>query len=252
LHLKHIGIVDETENINLGGTCRSAAIYLGGFTAASVLGCIISGGLHGVVANGYNLGVGIILGVCLFLFFSAASFIFRADANQSFVQWLEIVLWAGSRNLRGTFKQKPSRWENVLFVITFDFMIKYICFPALLGLFVNQAIADSSNYDNGYNDYPDWLQVTAGVIVLGSMFSALIVFFIYPQFWDTLGGMNPDSDEVPVYVSPVRPFSPPPFHCLPTSVSSCLCVPGQSSMSAMQTNNVSIACWRIRVDYTEL
>lgn len=176
---------------------------------AGVLGCVVSGGLHGVVNKGYNVGVGAVFGICLFLFFAVAAFIFRADADQTFFQWLEIVVWAGSRNLRGTFKQDSAKWENVLFVIFFDFMIKYICFPALLGLFVNQAVADS-NYTNGYLNYPDWLQVTAGIVVLGSMVSALVVFVIYPEWWDKLGGKNSGPDQVPLYVSPVRSY---PLFC---------------------------------------
>lgn len=72
-------------------------------------------------------------------------------------------------------------------IITFDVPIKYICPPALLGLFVNQAIFDATAYDNGYGDYPNWLQALAGTLVLGLMFGSLILFAVYPDFWDVMG-----------------------------------------------------------------
>lgn len=159
-----------------------------------------------MVADSANLGIGAVLGLAIFLFFVGAAYICRADIEQTFRQWFEIVVWAGTRNLRGTFKHDPKRWETVVHIIFFDFMVKYISFPALLGLFINQAIADAVQYENGYQNYPDWLQITAGVIVLGSMFTSLAVFFVYPEFWDRLGMAD---DEQPASCFPhVRPLAP--------------------------------------------
>ena len=39
-------------------------------------------------------------------------------------------------------------------IITFDVTIKYICPPALLGLFINTAVSDANGFTNGYEDYP--------------------------------------------------------------------------------------------------
>ena len=81
----------------------------------------------------------------------------------------------------------PSPRDRLIHILTFDVPIKFICPPALLGLFVNQAIVDATAYSNGYEDYPDWLHSVAGTLVLGLMFGALILFAVYPDFWDVLG-----------------------------------------------------------------
>lgn len=128
-------------------------LFTGGFTAASILGCVVSGSLHHVVADSANVGIGVALGVCTFLFFVGAAYICRADIEQTFGQWFEIVVWSGTRNLRGTFKHDPKPWETILHIVTFDFMVKYVCFPSLLGLFINQAIADAVQYENGCGSF---------------------------------------------------------------------------------------------------
>ena len=51
---------------------------------------------------------------------------------------------------------------------------------ALAGLIVNSAIGDATNYERGYADLPLWLQLVAGITVLGTMIAVLIVFVIYP------------------------------------------------------------------------
>lgn len=56
-----------------------------------------------------------------------------------------------------------------------------------------------------YQNYPDWLQITAGVIVLGSMFTSLVVFFVYPEFWDRFGMMDQDQASAVAYFPHVRP-----------------------------------------------
>ena len=63
-------------------------------------------------------------------------------------------MWAGTRNLRATFKHDPKRWETRMYIVTFDLMIKYVCPPVLFGLFINQAVSDASVYSRGYENYP--------------------------------------------------------------------------------------------------
>lgn len=98
----------------------------------------------------------------------------------------------------------PTDTDRLIHMITFDVPIKYICPPALLGLFVNQAIYDATQFDNGYADYPNWLQSVAGVLVLGTMFGSLILFAVYPDFWDMLGVDENQGKQIATYEPAVR------------------------------------------------
>ena len=108
--------------------CRSAAIFTGGFTVASVLGCAIAGALHYAVESGNNIGIGFAIGVGIFAISIVAAFLTRSgEAKEGgFMDWAKIVCFAGSRNLRSTFKHNPKRWETIAHILTFDCMIKYV------------------------------------------------------------------------------------------------------------------------------
>eukprot|EP00892_Ulva_mutabilis_P009294 jgi/Ulvmu1/6737/UM030_0072.1 len=165
----------------------SALVLTWGFLAASTAGVALSGCLHYATAPGANIGIGAAAGTAICACTTAAAFACRADQQQPLRLWLDAWVFAGTRNLRNTFQSRPSARDRLIHIITFDVPIKYICPPALLGLFVNQAIVDATAYSNGYEDYPDWLHSIAGVLVLGLMFGALIGFAICPDFWDVLG-----------------------------------------------------------------
>lgn len=78
--------------------------------------------------------------------------------------------------------------RDVLFhIISYDIPVKYISPLALLGLFVNQIIVDVNLYNNGYKDYPNWLHGVVGGLVLGAMGLSLVIFAVYPDFWDVMG-----------------------------------------------------------------
>ena len=162
----------------------SATIFNGGFTAACLVGCAIAGGLFGVVATGANLAIGIGLGLIVFGSSVVMGFVARQDLQQTFKEWWGVMVWAGTRNLRNTFKYDPTPGETILHIVTFDVTIKYICPPALLALFINTAVTDSTVYSNGYENYPDWVHVVVALIVLGTMFGSLLVFALFPDFWD--------------------------------------------------------------------
>eukprot|EP00892_Ulva_mutabilis_P009295 jgi/Ulvmu1/6738/UM030_0073.1 len=165
----------------------SAALLTYGFMAACALGVGIAGALHYEVETGVNIGIGFAIGFAIFASCTAAAFVTRSDSNMTFQEWINVWVFAGTRNLRKTFQINPSETDTLIHVITFDVPIKYICPPALLGLFVNQAVFDATAYDNGYENYPNWLQSVAGILVLGTMFGSLILFAVYPDFWDVLG-----------------------------------------------------------------
>lgn len=226
------------------GACRSAAAFTGGFTVASLVGTILAGGLHHTVDSGINIAIGAAVGFFIFFASALAAFFLRSDKAMPFGKWFEIVVWAGTRNLRCTFKKNPKRWETIVHIISFDFMVKYICFPALLGLFINQAVNDAVNFENGcaaavlcalgcgdrsdawqshwgcivcqlvfggsqaanacsYGDYPTWVHVVAGIVVLGIMFFFLVVFVVWPGFWDSLGGPESEEDQKRIYTNKV-------------------------------------------------
>ena len=84
--------------------CSSATIFNGGFTAAALVGCAIAGGLHGIMATGANLGIGVALGAAIFGASVGLGFLARQDLHQTFSQWAGIMVLAGTRNLRSTFK----------------------------------------------------------------------------------------------------------------------------------------------------
>jgi hypothetical protein len=169
--------------------CRSAAIFTGGFTAACLIGCGLAGGLHGQnFGTGINVLVGFAVGVFIFAMSIVFAFLSRSDLEQTLMEWGTIVIWAGTRNLRVTFKHDPARWESYLHIATFDVMLKYFCTPALLTLVISQAIADATKFNDGYSNYPLWLQTVSGVVVLGAMFGSFAVFALFPGFWDKIGG----------------------------------------------------------------
>ena len=101
--------------------------------------------------------------------------------------------------------------HRLIHALSFDVPIKYICPPALLALFVNQAIYDATEYENGYEDYPTWLQAVAGTVVLGTMFGSVALFAIYPGFWDVMGVDEDAGKPIAVYEPAVR-LAPSP-HC---------------------------------------
>jgi hypothetical protein len=163
-------------------------LFTGGFTAATTLGCICAGALHSTVRPGSSIAIGLAFAITLFLTSSLAAFVSRKDKAQTLSKWLDIVVCAGTRNLRTTFKRNPTRFDTTLHIVTFDICLKYFCPPILLTLFVNQAISDATEWDRGYKNYPLWVQLVAGVGVLGTMLAALIIFTVWPSMWDTFGG----------------------------------------------------------------
>lgn len=93
----------------------------------------------------------------------------------------------------------PKPRDVLLHIVSFDIPIKYICPMALLGLFVNQIIFDATKYDNGYENYPNWLHGVAGGVVLGVMVFSLLIFAIYPDFWDVMGVDQDQGAQVAYY-----------------------------------------------------
>jgi hypothetical protein len=81
----------------------------------------------------------------------------------------------------------PTPTDTIIHIISYDIPVKYLCPPALLGLFMSQIIYDATKFDNGYGDYPNWLHGVAGGVVLGIMIISLVAFAVYPGFWDKLG-----------------------------------------------------------------
>lgn len=58
----------------------------------------------------------------------------------------------------------------LIHIVAFDIPIKFFCPIALLGLFVNQIIFDATEFENGYQNYPNWLHAIVGGIVLEPWF----------------------------------------------------------------------------------
>lgn len=56
------------------------------------------------VAAGVGVGVGCMAGLVIFLLGALASFLTRLSADQSLVEWFDVWVFAGSRNLRRTFQ----------------------------------------------------------------------------------------------------------------------------------------------------
>ena len=121
---------DTTSNAH-----RSAALFTYGFVAASFAGPILAGSLHHAESfrAGANVGAGIALGVCIFLCTAAAAFFTRTNRDAGFGEWVQLVGFAGSRELRHSFKRRPAYWETVVHILSFDVMIKYVCPPVLIG-----------------------------------------------------------------------------------------------------------------------
>ena len=113
--------------------CRSAALFTFGFLAACLVGVIVAGALHYTVLSGVNVGIGAAVGVCIFLVTAACAFLARKAKGQSFREWVQLVGFAGTREVRRTFKYKPKRWQSVMHMLTFDVMIKYACPPVFVG-----------------------------------------------------------------------------------------------------------------------
>jgi hypothetical protein len=242
-------------------------LLTGGYMGATTVGTVLAGGLHHETATGVNISIGFGVGVVIFAAGIVAAFFVRYNPDQTLTEWLDVWVFAGTRNLRRTFQVRPQRpanlhmlpsvccvvaqhtarglghaacnpacsaecsqrvqrmhavlcartqatstrtvqpWrcgkrietrhscmqidatptQTVLQLITYDVPIKYLCAPALLGLFINQVIYDATKNDNGYGYYPNWMHGLAGGLVLGVMVLSLVAFAVYPDFWDVLG-----------------------------------------------------------------
>lgn len=93
----------------------------------------------------------------------------------------------------------PKPRDVVLHIVTFDIPIKYLSPMVLLGLFVNQIIFDATKYDNGFKNHPDWLHGVVGGLVLGVLVFSLLIFAIYPDFWDVMGVDKDQGAQVAYY-----------------------------------------------------
>jgi hypothetical protein len=152
-----------------------------------------------VLTPGTNVEISLFIGVVIFLLATATAILVRKNKDQTVKEWLSISICAGTRNLRSTFKLSPSPSDTNIHIATFDICIKYVCFPVLLGLFVNQAVSTSSEYDRGYKDYPAWVQAMVGVGVLGMFVVAFVSFTIWPGLWDRISGNDEDLDEATLF-----------------------------------------------------
>lgn len=95
------------------------------------------------------------------------------------------------------FQVDPKPRDVIIHIISFDIPIKYISPMALLGLFVNQIIVDAKK--SGYGDYPNWLHGVAGGVTLGLMVFSLLIFAVYPDFWDVMGVDKDQGAQVAFY-----------------------------------------------------
>lgn len=93
----------------------------------------------------------------------------------------------------------PKRIDVILHIISFDIPIKYITPMALLGLFVNQIRFDATQYDNGYEDYPNWVHGIAGGLMLSVLALSLLIFVVWPDFWDVMGVDDRHGAQVALY-----------------------------------------------------
>jgi cytochrome bd-type quinol oxidase subunit 2 len=194
LFCPHAALYRSPHDRHAGQTHRSAAWFTGGYTAAVLLGVAIAGGLAPIkpslLRSGSNVGIALVVGVAIFTTCTAIAVAMREDKAMTVRQWFDIATCAGTRNLRSTFKLRPSAFERNLHIASFDIFLKYACFPALLGLIANQAVVDSNQYEDGYKDYPDWVQGVAGGGILGAMLIILAVFTLFPGLWDQLSGVK--------------------------------------------------------------
>ena len=116
---------------------RSAGLFTYGSVAACLIGAIVSGALHHDTSDTVNIGIGIATGVCTFLGASFAAFFARHDYKVSAGEWISVVSFAGTRELRRGFKQNTGsytpQWREIMHMFTFDAPIKYICPPVFTG-----------------------------------------------------------------------------------------------------------------------
>lgn len=205
--------------------------------------------------TGINTLFGVVLAIVVFTLGVVLSFVTRSNPYQTLAEWMCVWGFAGTRNLRRTFQVcfstaaqtilcwntlhddesffaasfgnvggnsilfglqvDPKPWQVTLHVITYDIPIKYCAPAACLGLFVQQILVDANDYENGYKNYPDWLHGVVGGLVLGALVFSLLIFAVYPQFWDVMGIDENQGAQVAHYA--VR------FLCLPF-LSQCLMV----------------------------
>jgi hypothetical protein len=86
-------------------------------------------------------------------------------------------------------------------IITFDIPLKYIAPYTLLGMFAHQILHDVEG--NGGN-HPAWLDGVAGGGLLSVLLLSLLIFAVYPGFWDVMGVDENQGAQVAYYA--VRPF----------------------------------------------
>jgi hypothetical protein len=87
----------------------------------------------------------------------------------------------------------------IIHIITFDVPLKYVAPITLLGLFVNQIILDATRFESGYNDHPAWLHGVAGGGLLAVLLISLLIFAVYPGFWDVMGVDEQQGAQVAYY-----------------------------------------------------
>ena len=85
------------------------------------------------MSAGATVGIGLAVGACVFAPGGALAFLARGDKSANFKEWVQLVGFAGTRELRATFSEKAARWRIVCHKITFDLMLKYAVIPVSLG-----------------------------------------------------------------------------------------------------------------------
>lgn len=64
----------------------------------------VSGCLHYATSPGVNVGIGFAIGVGSFAIATVLAFVCRRSIDQTLKQWLDVWVFAGTRNLRSTFQ----------------------------------------------------------------------------------------------------------------------------------------------------
>mmetsp|Transcript_39107 Transcript_39107/g.99073 ORF Transcript_39107/g.99073 Transcript_39107/m.99073 type:complete len:630 (-) Transcript_39107:668-2557(-) len=145
---------------------RKATIaYTTAFFSGSILAVLLAGAMVNVYPPNYlGLAVGIPVGFVVFLIGAAASFALREDKSKGFGQFVCDVSFCGTEILRATINQNARVVPLCRF---WDFMVKYMCPPILLGLLIVGIIADTQT--DGYAGYPGWLQAVSTLLLLAIM-----------------------------------------------------------------------------------
>ena len=87
-----------------GSQCRSAILLTWGFLLACIGGVGMSGVLHYATTPGANVGIGVAVGLVIFTLAATGAFYCRNNLQQSLREWLDVWVFAGTRNLRNTFQ----------------------------------------------------------------------------------------------------------------------------------------------------